>query len=185
MNSGWHRRNCCLKGLTTAALAVHDGEAVERRSARCDPPCISPPPHGSRSTSPCPPVPPPGPAAAARREDAMLLARGWGWRYRFCSDGADCGELLAAGFVNFIQFDPIAGGVRLVQPGPLSPAPSPLALPCRSASPARALHRQSQSLLADPTHPLAPIAMNFMPECRSLTAESTSFLRIQCCFISC
>lgn len=176
-------------------------EQRAHRSELCDPPG-----HPRRFTAPCgkcPPVQPhrprPGPAAAAQRGDAPLLAGGWGWRYGFCSDGADCSARLAAGFVNFIQFGPIAGGERLVQPGPLSPTPRSLARslpppppppssPCladQSLPGSVSLHRQPQLLLADRTLPLGLIAMNFLPECRSLTRENTSFLQTQWWWLSC
>lgn len=116
----------------------------------------------------------------------MLFALGCRCRYGFCSDGADCRDLLAAGFVNFIQFGPIAGGERLVQPGPLSLFN--LSFSCRSVSlPVSAsLHRQSELLLTDSTLPFALLVMNFLPECRSFTTESASFLpsqRLLCVFL--
>lgn len=155
VTTGWFSRNCSLKELRERLHLLHTiMEQRAHRSELCDPPG-----HPRRFTAPCgkcPPVQPhrprPGPAAAAQRGDAPLLAGGWGWRYGFCSDGADCSARLAAGFVNFIQFGPIAGGERLVQPGPLSPTPLSLArsfpphppLPARlalqiSRSPARSL----------------------------------------------
>lgn len=92
-----------------------------------------------------------------------LCSRGCG----FCSDGADCGDLLAAGFVNFIQFGPIAegelGAIRTFRFN-LS-----LFLAARvSVSPYRALFRPHVALRAPP-------ASRFLPPRQTVYARNTEF----------
>lgn len=141
VTKGWYCRNCSSKGLTKNCTCCKRVGSRESDSLSC---VMPPDTHTDTHTHvcfpvcQCPPVQHHRPRAGlchrrcASRGDATLLAGGWGWRYGFCSDGADCGELLAAGFGNFIQFGPIARGESLVQPGPLPPTPPP---PRRSLPP--------------------------------------------------
>lgn len=94
------------------------------------------------------PVPPPSPASESpcfqlactgmSRSSAFACSCGRG----FCSDGADCGDPLAGGFANFIQFGPIAARDR----GAVGSSLFNLSFSCRPVpvSPHRALIQPSR-----------------------------------------
>lgn len=123
------------------------------------------------------PVPPPSPASESpcfqlactgmSRSSAFACSCGRG----FCSDGADCGDPLAGGFANFIQFGPIAARDR----GAVGSSLFNLSFSCRPVpvSPHRALIQPSRR----PSCPGRPcFFFSSRPE-RRFTPETTTFFQ--------
>lgn len=121
------------------------------------------------------PVPPPSPASESpcfqlactgmSRSSAFACSCGRG----FCSDGADCGDPLAGGFANFIQFGPIAARDRGAVGSSLFNLLFLQTRPCVSA-------QSSYSALAAPFLPRPPVLFFFFPTRKAIYARNNDFL---------